>query len=220
MIQSLWSASSGMQAQQLSLDNVANNMANVNTPGFKKSRVDFQDLLYSEIREPDRMTRMGQVVTNGIQIGSGARPSSTQLIFEQGSIQQTGNPMDIAISGNAFFEVTLPDGSKAYTRDGSFKVDSKGYLVTGGGYRSSITSANGELLTFEKGSSNINIDEKGVIFRDGQELGRINLAHFTNPAGLGKIGSNLYLQTVNSGAPQDAADYTLNSGALEMSNVQ
>ncbi len=218
MIQSLWSASSGMLAQQLSQDNVANNLANVNTTGFKKARVDFQDLLYSEIREPGKMTRMGQVVANGIQIGSGVRPSSTQLIFEQGSIQQTGNPMDIAISGNAFFEVILPDGSRAYTRDGSFKVDSNGSLVTGGGYRSS--TAAGGFVTFAADSSNISIDNKGDIFQDEQLLGRLNLVQFTNPAGLQKIGSNLYLETVNSGAPQTAADYNLVSGALEMSNVQ
>lgn len=220
MIQSLWSASSGMLAQQLSLDNVANNMANVNTTGFKKARVEFQDLLYSQVRTPERMTRTGQVVPNGIQVGSGTRPSSTQLIFEQGSIQLTGNPMDVAISGNAFFEVTLPDGTRAYTRDGSFKVDSNGHLVTGNGYRLGMTAADGGLITFEKDSSDINVDDKGVIFRDGQVLGRLNLVQFTNPAGLEKIGSNLYLPTENSDAPQAATEYTLTSGALEMSNVQ
>ncbi|MFA5881181.1 MAG: flagellar hook-basal body complex protein, partial [Eubacteriales bacterium] len=123
MLQALWSASAGMLAQQTSMDTVANNITNINTPGYKKNRVEFQDLLYNNIRGPGRQTRNGQIVENGIQIGTGTRPAATQMLLEEGELQLTGNPTDFAITGNAFFEVLLPDGSKAYTRDGSFNID-------------------------------------------------------------------------------------------------
>lgn len=337
----------------MAIDNVANNIANVNTPGFKKSRVDFQDLLYSQIRTPDRVTTAGQVVPNGLQVGNGTRPAAIQILFEQGSLQPTGNPTDFAISGDAFFEVLLPDGRRAYTRDGSFKVDADGYLVMANGETVNMEAAGGGLVTFPEGAGKINIDAAGKIYQDtvlleleaftfsspkdleqvepgffrptdesgeavlisemaeeeteeltdeegnplpaeqkpeprpyfqvtlpdgetayttesmfkideegrlvtagkgyplepevtvdteaGEnslkvgdmvladkqgiiriptEMGSLNLVRFANPAGLEKLGGNLYLPTANSGDPQIASDYQITAGTLEMSNVQ
>lgn len=353
MLQALWSASSGMLAQQTAMDTVANNIANVNTPGYKKNRVDFQDLLYSQIRTPERVTITGQVVQNGLQVGNGTRLAATQILFEQGSLQPTGNPTDFAISGDAFFEILLPDGRKAYTRDGSFKVDADGYLVTANGELVNMESADGGLVTFSQGAGKINIDAQGkisqdtpllqlepytfsspkdleqveagifkptdtsgeailisemaeeeteelvdeegnllpaeertqpqayyqVILPDGEtayttessfkideesrlvttgkgyplepevtvdteagevsllkgdvvtadregminvpeEIGSLNIIRFANPAGLEKLGGNLYVPTVNSGGAQAALEYTVTAGTLEMSNVQ
>ncbi len=353
MLQALWSASSGMLAQQISMDNVANNVANVNTTGYKKNRTEFQDLLYSQVREPGTELRNGQVIGNGLQVGSGVRPAATLMMFDQGVLQQTDNPTDFAISGNGFFEVIMPDGSRAYTRDGEFKIDGDGYLVTSQGYIINMEAEDGGLMTFTEGTGQVNIGSNGAIYQDRElfqleaytftgngaleklesglmrptdesgeavllseiefedveeltdeegnpiasaekevyqtyyqvilpdgetaytaqnsfkideegrlvtidggyplepevfidleagelplqagdvvsadsegmvriptEMGRLNIVQFANPAGLEKTGSNLYIQTDNSGAAQQAADFKVSQGSLEMSNVQ
>lgn len=353
MLQALWSASSGMLTQQISMDNVANNVANVNTTGYKKNRTEFQDLLYSQVREPGTELRNGQVIGNGLQVGSGVRPAATLMMFDQGVLQQTDNPTDFAISGNGFFEVIMPDGSRAYTRDGEFKIDGDGYLVTSQGYIINMEAEDGGLMTFTEGTGQVNIGSNGAIYQDRElfqleaytftgdgaleklesglmrptdesgeavllseiefedveeltdeegnpiasaekevyqtyyqvilpdgettytaqnsfkideegrlvtidggyplepevfidleagelplqagdvvsadsegmvriptEMGRLNIVQFANPAGLEKTGSNLYIQTDNSGAAQQAADFKVSQGSLEMSNVQ
>lgn len=133
MMRALWTAGSGMRAQQLNIDVIAHNLANVNTTGFKKSRVEFQDLLYETLRAAGAGEGIGGAPV-GLQVGHGVRPVATQRLFSPGSLQETGNPLDVAIEGVGFFEVELPDGSTAYTRDGSFKLDADGYLVTSDGY--------------------------------------------------------------------------------------
>src|SRR5919108_4637884 len=134
MIRALYSASSGMQAQQLSLDVVANNLANVNTAGFKKTRTDFEDLLYQTYRAPGSAGAQGSTIPSGIQVGSGTRPVATQRIFSQGDFQQTENPLDLVVEGDGFFQITRPDGTTAYTRSGAFKKDGTGRIVTSEGY--------------------------------------------------------------------------------------
>ncbi|NLM95874.1 MAG: flagellar hook-basal body complex protein, partial [Firmicutes bacterium] len=134
MMRSLWTAGSGMTAQQFNIDTIANNLANVNTAGFKKSRVDFQDLLYQSVRYAGTPVTQGAQIPTGIQIGHGVRPVATQKIFTQGTFQQTDNPLDLVIEGEGFFQVLLPDGTVAYTRDGAFKMDGQGKLVTSDGF--------------------------------------------------------------------------------------
>ncbi len=226
MLQALWSASSGMLAQQIFIDTVANNIANVNTPGYKKSRVEFQDLLYSPVREPGQVTRTGQVIENGIQTGAGTRLAAVRMLFEQGGLQVTGNPTDLVISGDAFFEILLPDGSKAYTRDGSFRIDADGNLVTGNNNSVNVESKEGGLLKFTEGVAAIKINSSGEIFKKTdlssvpEQVGRLNIVRFPNPAGLERTGSNLYRETANSGTPQPTEDFKVTTGSLEMSNVQ
>lgn len=198
MLQALWSASSGMLAQQMSMDNVSNNISNVNTPGYKGSRVEFQDLLYSQMRSPGRVTRSGQTLAAGIQIGHGSRPAATQLSFEQGPLEETGSPTDLALSGNAFFEVLLPDGSKAYTRDGSFKIDADGFLVSGNGEVVNMETPDNGLLTFTEGASKINFDDQGALFRNKSVL-QLEQYSFTSPKDLQKVEPGIYMPTDNSG---------------------
>ena len=134
MIRALWTASSGMNAQQLNIDTVANNLANVNTTGFKKSRLEFQDLLYQTIRGAGAVTAQGTMIPTPLQVGHGVRPVASTRIFEQGDTTQTGNALDLLIEGDGFFQVEMPDGTTAYTRSGSFKIDSEGRIVTADGY--------------------------------------------------------------------------------------
>ncbi len=197
MLQALWSASSGMLAQQMSMDIVANNITNLNTPGYKKSRLEFQDLLYARLRGPGQVTRDGQVIENEIQVGSGTKPVATQVLFEQGSLQPTGNPTDFAITGNAFFEIIRPDGSKAYTRDGTFKLDVDGVLVTGDGYVVNLEAKEGGLLTFAPGTK-INVGPDGTISQDKQLL-QLEAYTFASPGDLQKTGDGVYKPTEKSG---------------------
>ncbi len=198
MLQALWSASSGMLAQQTAIDTVANNLANVNTPGFKRNRTEFQDLLYSQLRSPGRTTRTGQVFPNGIQVGNGTRLASTQVLFEQGSLQPTGNNTDFAISGDGFFEVLRPDGTKAYTRDGAFKIDADGYLVTGNGDVVNMESQGGGLVTFLQGTGKINIDSGGAIYQE-KPLVQLEGYGFTSPQDLERVEPGIYRATEKSG---------------------
>ncbi len=212
MIRALFTAATGMQAQQLNLDTIANNLANVNTTGFKRNRVDFQDLLYQTLRPA------------GIQVGHGTRPVATQKIWSQGNFQQTENPLDLVIEGDGFFQVTRPDGTIAYTRAGAFKRDSQGQIVNSDGYV--LQPA----LTIPEGTTSISIGSDGTVSvitagqSTPQQLGQIELARFMNPAGLNAIGKNLFLPTAASGqattgTPGLDGFGTINQGFLEMSNV-
>lgn len=223
MMRALSIASTGMAAQQLSVAVVANNLANVSTVGFKKSRWDFQDLIYQTLKSPGTTTGTGQVPV-GIQIGTGVNPVSVYRGFAQGDFQQTDTPLDFAIEGEGFFQVTLPDGSVAYTRTGSFKMDSDGRIVSAEGYPvlpditipadtlSLTVSPQGEVNAVIPGSAAPTL------------LGTIELARFTNPPGLHSLGKNLYQATAASGDPTTGSAGlngfgTILQGALEGSNV-
>jgi flagellar basal-body rod protein FlgG len=225
MIRSLYTAATGMEAQQLNLDITANNLANVNTTGFKKSRVDFQDLLYQTIRAAGGTQAQGVQVPTGIQVGLGTRVGATQKIFTTGDMVQTGNPLDVAIEGNGFFQVRLPSGDIAYSRDGAFKKDAEGKLVTSDGY--AIEPA----VTIPAGAQDVTIGEDGSVTAmvqgqtEPQPCGNIELVAFLNPAGLMSQGRSLYTSTVASGEPvtgtpgQDGLG-KLSSGYVEMANVK
>lgn len=222
MMRALWTAGSGMRGQQLNIDIIAHNLANVNTTGYKKSRLEFQDLIYETMRGTGtRRGGLSQPV--GIQVGHGVRAAATQRLFSPGSLQETGNPLDVAIEGAGFFEILLPNGSTAYSRDGSFKLDADGYLVTSDGY----------LLLPEVAvpteAREINIGPDGVVSYelDGEreEGDQITLVTFSNPAGLEAMGRNLYRDTGATGVletgliPGEDCG-TLAPGYLELSNVQ
>ncbi len=224
MIRGLWTASTGMQAQQLNIDVIANNLANVNTSGFKKSRPDFQDLMYQTIIQAGTTSGVGNEIPTGIQVGLGTRPVAVQKIFTQGDYQETGNDLDIAIEGDGFFQVLQPDGTTSYTRAGAFKLDSTGAMVTSDGYP--LQPA----ITIPTDTTAVTITDDGTVsvLQAGQtastQVGTIELASFSNPAGLKAIGKNLFLETDASGAVvlgtagTDGLG-TISQGFLEMSNV-
>lgn len=220
MIQALWSGSSGMLAQQMNLDNIANNVANVNTTGYKKSKVEFQDLLYSEMRAPGRSNLRGDVVPTGFQIGNGVMPIANQVIFEQGALQASGNQLDFAINGSGFFAVQRADGSTAYTRDGSFRFDGDGQLVSAAG--NLVLSEAGDSIAVTDSAGNVTVDATGQVLENDQVVARIGVFNFVNPSGLAQAGSNLYTTTVNSGEAltADETQYKLAQGAVETANVQ
>lgn len=224
MIRSLWTAATGMEAQQMNIDTIANNLANVNTSGFKRSRVDFQDLLYQTIKEAGVATTSSTVQPAGIQVGLGVKPAGIVKNFSQGNFKQTGNPLDIAIAGDGFFQVSMPDGTTAYTRSGAFKVDNNGRLVTSDGYTMSPE------ITIPSDTLSVSVGNDGTVsvLEQGQDtptqIGQIQTAHFINPAGLDAIGHNLFKETDASGNatvgnPGNDGLGTLEQGVLEMSNV-
>ena len=222
MIRALYSARTGMNGQQTQLDVISNNLANVNTGGFKKSRAQFEDLFYQSLRSVGAETVGGSVVPTGVQVGLGTRVTSVQKIFTQGDYTQTGNDLDMAIEGDGFFQI-LRDGDSYYTRDGSFKRDPDGYLVT----------ANGDRLQPEfaipDGTTLVNVDSSGMLVAQDSEqqtLGSVQLTlhKFVNPAGLRSVGGNLYVESGASGAPAEANPGTNGIGSLaqhflETSNV-
>jgi len=225
MIRALWTAASGMQAQQLNVDVISNNLANVNTTGFKKSRIDFQDLMYNTLKAPGTESASGIQIPTGIQIGNGCRTVSTQKLFSQGDFTQTGNPFDMVIEGDGFFQVLRPDGSTAYTRDGALKVDSTGKIVTSDGFTLQPE------ITIPDNATAITIGIDGTVTATitGQDssttVGQIELAKFTNPAGLKSVGKNLFEATdasgsVVTGTPGTEGRGTVLQGYLEMSNVK
>lgn len=224
MIRALWTASTGMEAQQINIDVISHNLANVNTTGFKKSRADYQDLLYQELKSAGASSSPSTMVPTGIQIGQGVRMVSTEKVFNQGNFKQTGNPLDVAIEGEGFFQVNKPDGQVAYTRNGEFKVDSEGRLVTSDGYliEPQITIPADSLHITISADGIISVTQPGVTVPT--QVGNIELARFVNPSGLQSIGKNLYLQTAASGdATTGVAGSegmgTLAQSFLEMSNV-
>lgn len=224
MIRSLYTAATGMQAQDLNISVIANNLANVNTNGFKRSRADFQDLLYQNLRLVGTLTEGGNQVPTGMQLGLGVRPAAIQKIFLQGDFIQTQSPLDLAIQGKGFFQVTLPDGSIGYTRAGSFKLDNTGAIVTSDGLP--IEPA----ITIPSDAINIAIDPQGgvSVSQPGSTapslVGTIQLATFINAAGLQSVGKNISLETDASGPPSTGnpgtdEKGTTEQGFLELSNV-
>lgn len=224
MIRSLYTAATGMVAQQLNLDVVANNLANVNTTGFKKSRADFEDLMYQVIAEPGTSSGQAGTSPTGIQVGLGSKTSSVGKIHSQGDFQSTGNPLDVAIEGDGFFQVTLPNGNTAYTRAGNFKLNETGQLVTSDGFQ--VTPA----ITIPSDTVDITISTDGQVSvkqpgtATATQVGQLQVARFQNPAGLRSKGRNLYEETESSGAatlanPGESGTGTLAQRMLEGSNV-
>ncbi len=224
MFRSLWTSASGMTAQQFNLDVITNNMSNVSTNGFKKLRSTFQDLIYQTLREPGAPTSPTTRAPAGFQVGLGTRVAETYGIFTQGSLNRTDNEFDLAIQGAGFFKVVLPDGTIAYTRNGQFKLDRDGRIVNTDGYPLDPE------ITIPVDAVSITIAEDGTVgvLRQGgttvEEVGRIELAKFINPAGLRRLGNNLFLQTDASGDPiidnpGNQGIGTILQGFLEASNV-
>jgi flagellar basal-body rod protein FlgG len=224
MIRALYTAATGMEAQQLNIDVIANNLANVSTSGFKKSRADFQDLLYQTLQEPGSPATGTTQLPTGIQVGLGVKPAAVQRIQLQGDFNQTTNPLDVAIEGDGFLQVTLPDGNTAFTRAGSLKLDSTGSLVTSEG--DAITPQ----ISIPQGAEGITIGSDGTVSvkLTGQptasQVGSIQTARFANPAGLRAEGRNLFRETETSGSPElgtpgQDGHGSLQQGFLESSNV-
>lgn len=225
MLRALTTAATGMIAQQLNIDVIANNLANVNTTGYKRSNVEFQDLLSQTIKAPGAIGSQGTTQPVGIQVGLGTRTSATQKDFTEGVIKSTGGKLDIALEGDGFLQVQMDDGTTAYTRDGSLKMDATGQLVTSDGFivqpQISIPANATEISITAEGK--ISITAAGTTGQ--QEIGQLQLAKFPNPAGLLSIGKNLYTETSASGnAQQGAANQggygSIQQGFLEGSNVQ
>ncbi len=226
MIRALFTGATGMIAQQMNIDTIAHNLANVNTTGFKKSRVNFQDLLYETIKPAGTETTAGTTIPEGIQVGHGTRPSAIAKVFSPGAAIQTGNALDMMIEGGGFFQVTLPDGSLAYTRDGAFKINEEGTIMTADGYplEPAITiPTDAELITVGADGT---VSARVPGDNTPQALGQLELIHFSNPSGLdARLGRNLLLETQASGTPNAANPGldgvgTLAQGFLENSNVQ
>jgi len=225
MIRALYTAASGMTAQQMNLDNIANNLANSSTTGFQQRRLAFSDLLYQNTVAPGSAATQQTVNAAGLQVGLGVRPTSTEVIQTQGDFNTTGNPLDLAISGGGFFQVLLPNGQTGYTRSGSFHLDSQGVVVTGDG--NPLQPA----VTIPADATNVTIGSDGTVTvtQPGQtqstQVGSIQLASFINPGGLNSVGNNIYLETAASGAPVVGTPGgaegmgTISQGTLEESNV-
>jgi flagellar basal-body rod protein FlgG len=224
MINSLWISKTGMEAQQMQLDVISNNLANVSTNGFKRAHAVFEDLMYQNLRQVGANTSEQNLLPTGLQVGLGVRTVATSRSFTQGSVQQSTNNLDVAIQGNGFFQVTMPDGSINYTRDGSFQVDAQGRLVT----QTGLPIANG--ITVPATASSVSIAPNGTVTATlpgnttPQPIGTIALASFVNPAGLEPRGHNLYAESAasgqaNTGAPGANGLGQLMQGYLETSNV-
>jgi len=224
MLRTLSIAASGMQAQALNIDVIANNLANVNSSGFKRSRADFQDLLYQTLRDPGATAAEGSEIPTGIQLGHGTRTAAVQKIFLQGDYQHTQNELDMAVEGEGFFQVIQPSGEVGYTRAGAFKLDSEGQIVTSDGFQIEP----GITIPSDTVSVSIGTDGTVSILQAGEteptQVGNIELARFVNAAGLKSIGRNLFTPTAASGDPitgtagKDGFG-TIAQGYLEMSNV-
>ncbi len=224
MYPALWIAKTGLDAEQTRMSVIANNLANVNTTGFKRDRAVFEDLMYQNIRQAGASSTEDTSLPSGLYLGTGVRTVSTQKLHTQGNIVQTNNSFDVAIQGNGFFQITHPDGSIVYTRDGSFGMDANGQLVTQNGYR--IEPA----ITVPANTLSVTIGSDGTVSAlvagntTPTAIGNITLAHFINPTGLEAIGDNLYRETASSGpaqvdTPGTNGAGTLIQGSLESSNV-
>jgi flagellar basal-body rod protein FlgG len=224
MINSLWISKTGMEAQQTQLDVISNNLANVSTNGFKRASAVFEDLMYQNLRQAGSNSSEQSQLPTGLQIGLGVRTVATRRSFSQGALQQSGNKLDVAVQGNGFFQVTIPDGTTNYTRDGSFQVDSQGRLVTATG----LPIANG--VSVPANATSIAIAGDGTVTAQipgstsPQSIGTIALASFINPAGLDPKGQNMYAETPASGQPNSGTPGanglgSLMQGYVETSNV-
>jgi flagellar basal-body rod protein FlgG len=220
MIRSLWIAKTGLDAQQTQMDVISNNLANVSTSGFKRTRAVFEDLLYQTMRQPGAQSSQQTQLPSGLQIGTGVRPVATERIFTQGNLQQTSNNKDVAIQGAGFFQVMLPDGTAAYTRDGSFQTDSQGQLVTSSGFvvQPAITiPADAQSITVARDGT-VSITQAGI--PAPTQIGALQLATFMNPAGLESRGENLYVETAASGNPNTNTPGTNGAGLLVQGYVE
>jgi len=220
MLRSLHIARTGLDSHQMQLDVISNNLSNVSTTGFKRSRALFEDLLYQVIRQPGAQSSQQTQLPSGLQIGVGVRPVATERIHTQGSLQQTGNALDVAINGRGFFQVLMPDGSTAYTRDGSFQMDSQGTLVTASGFavQPNISiPADAQVIAIGRDGT-VSVTQPGVA--TPTTLGQLQLASFVNPAGLQSLGENLFAETAASGAPQVNTPGTNGLGGLNQSFVE
>ncbi len=220
MLRSLWIAKTGMEGQQTALDAISNNLANVGTNGYKRGGVVFEDLMYQNLRAAGAASSDQTQLPTGLQVGLGVRAAASTRNFTQGALQQTGNNLDLAINGSGFFQIQMPDGSTAYTRDGSFQTDANGQLVTNAGY----TVQPG--ITIPAGASNVSIANDGTITATvstsatPQKLGQLQLASFINPAGLSSKGGNLYAETAASGTPNAAAPGASGHGTVMQTYVE
>jgi len=220
MINSLSIAKTGLDAQQTQLDVIANNLANVSTSGFKKSRAVFEDLLYQTVRQPGAQSTQQTQLPTGMQIGTGVRPVATERIFTQGNMQQTGNQLDLAINGQGFFQVLLPDGTTAYTRDGSLHQDAQGQLVTSSGYalQPAITIPANALSVTIGTDGTVSVTQPGSV--NTTQVGSIQLANFINAPGLESRGENLFVETASSGTPTTNTPGTNGMGAVRQGYVE
>ena len=224
MIKSLWTAKTGLESQQTKLDVISNNLANVSTNGFKRSRPVFEDLLYQNMRQPGAQNNIQDRLPSGMQVGTGVRAVATERLHTQGGLEQTENSRDLAINGEGFFQVLLPDGTVGYTRDGSFQLNENGQMVTANGYP--VEPA----IFLPENALSVNVGEDGTVsvrqpgVAIDNEVGQITVSTFINPAGLQSIGGNLYLETGASGAPNENMPGMNGAGRLfqgyvETSNV-
>lgn len=220
----LWVAKTGLDGQQTRMSVVSNNLANVNTTGFKRDRAVFEDLLYQTVRQPGASSSQDTELPSGLTLGTGVRVVATEKVHSQGNLTQTANEFDLAIQGRGFFEILLPDGTSAYTRDGAFQQDSQGQLVNASGY---VLQPG---ITVPSGTLNITVGTDGTISAlaagaaTPTQIGSLQLVDFINPAGLQARGQNLYLETLSSGSPQPGTPGlnglgTIFQGSLETSNV-
>ncbi|WP_110656017.1 flagellar basal-body rod protein FlgG [Salinicola halimionae] len=224
MIKSLWTAKTGLESQQTKLDVISNNLANVSTNGFKRSRAVFEDLLYQNVRQPGAQSSVVDTLPSGMQVGTGVRPVATERLHTQGGLQNTENSRDLAINGKGFFAVQMPDGTTGYTRDGSFQVNENGQLVTAGGYPVDppiVIPQNALSITVSQ-DGGVSVTQPGT--SQSNEVGQMMLSTFINPTGLQSIGQNLYLETDASGPRTDLnpgldGAGKLYQGYVETSNV-
>ncbi len=220
MIRSLWIAKTGMEAQQTQLDAISHNLANASTNGYKRGHAVFEDLIYQNLRQSGASSSDQTQLPTGLQIGLGSRAVAMARNFSQGGLQQTGNPLDVAIKGNGFFQVQLPDGTTGYSRDGSFQLSASGQLVTSAGY------AVEPGITVPANATSVSINNTGEVSAmvpgqvAPQVLGQIQLANFANPAGLDPKGENLFAETASSGSPNTAAPGNDGMGALASGYVE
>ncbi len=220
MIRSLWISKTGLDAQQTKMDVIANYLANVSTTGFKRARAVFEDLQYQTLRQPGAQSSQQTQLPSGLQLGTGVKPVSTENVFTQGGLQHTENQRDVAIRGVGFFMVLMPDGTTAYTRDGAFQSDLNGQLVTSSGYPVQpgiVIPPNALGITIARDGT-VSATVPGTVAPI--QVGNIQLASFVNPAGLQKMGENLYMETASSGAPQQNAPGINGLGLLEQNFVE
>lgn len=224
MIRALWIARTGLDAQQTHLDVISNNLANVSTNGYKKAVAVFEDLLYQTVRQPGAQSSQSTQIPSGLQIGTGVRTAATQRIQTQGNLQQSNNALDVAIQGDGYFQIQLPDGTTAYTRDGSFQKDSQGQIVNTSGYplQPAITIPSDALSITIAKDGTVSVTQPGQTA--ASQIGTIQIANFVNPGGLLSTGENLFLETASSGTatpstPGTNGTGTLNQKYVETSNV-
>lgn len=220
MIRSLWIAKTGLDAQQTQLDVIANNLANVSTNGYKRARAVFEDLLYQTLRQPGAQSSQQTTIPSGLQLGTGVRPIATERVFTQGNLTQTSNALDVAVNGPGFFQIQMPDGTLAYTRDGSFQKDSTGQLVTSSGYALAPT------VSIPQNATSVTIARDGVVTvtqpgtTTATQIGTIQISAFVNTGGLQSVGENLFIETASSGAPTPNTPGTNGTGLLQQGYVE